>query len=99
MNASLGTLQSLCSSLGVTPAQLLAVRYPSDAVVTISDLVNILRRYLERKKLTVAEFEERVGYAIGLCLSNAKHVYDWNIDCLRAVCLELEIDWRSVRFS
>jgi hypothetical protein len=43
--------------------------------------------------MSVAAFEDRVGFAVEPALRERSEVAKWNVDCLRFVCGEIGADW------
>jgi hypothetical protein len=52
-----------------------------------------INAHLNATGMSIAEFEERVGFEIEPSLKDATKVLDWNVDCLRFVCAEIGVDW------
>jgi DNA-binding Xre family transcriptional regulator len=92
---SLRTLQTLCRELGLQPSDLFmdAPIVPSERI-PLSYLVTKIKDHLKIAKQTIFEFEDTVGFEIRRCLEDASAFLDWDIDCLRSVCLALGVDWR-----
>lgn len=94
MNISLRALKKLCDVLHI-PVRNLFVGEAASMVERVSpeQLTERIAQHLHRYRLSISEFENKVGFRIAECLERPDEVLDWNIDCLRAVCGELGLDW------
>ena len=90
----LGELSNLCSALGIKLRDLFDDRPKIDSAISPGKLLSKALEYLEQNNLTVAEFSNRIGIEIGPSLRDAGKISEWNIDFLRWLCEELELDWR-----
>jgi len=93
---SLGELRALCHKLRIKPAHLF--REESDPSVAeeaidFSRLAERINRYLIENDQSQATFESKVGWYLGGFLSSPEIASEWNVDCLRDICQELQIDW------
>lgn len=91
---SLGQLQLLSVALK-TPLRVLFGdnEPPAHDSVSWVDLVQQIHRLIQARRETVEEFENRVGYEMRSALADPRRISEWNVDCLRAVCAELGINW------
>lgn len=55
-----------------------------------------IKRHIDSQTLTVAEFEEKVGWAVESALSNPDEFWRVTLQCLIDICAELQIDWLTV---
>jgi hypothetical protein len=89
-------LQRFCRVLGVPPVALFGgavVEPPVSAV----DLVQRIRAECNSRNITLAEFEDFVGWRLADCMQPPeKLLEDMTIDGLQWLCRELGIDWRRV---
>jgi transcriptional regulator with XRE-family HTH domain len=52
-----------------------------------------IKSYLQKNGLEVSEFENRVGFEIRQALFDPNAILEWNVDCLRFVCAEIQVNW------
>jgi hypothetical protein len=95
MVMSLGELSKLSSILGI------CTRYIFDGKtekqkISLEQLSAQIKRHLEKTQMSIADFENRVGFVIAPTLENPKEALYWNVDCLRFVCTEIGINWLDV---
>jgi DNA-binding Xre family transcriptional regulator len=90
---SLSELSALASALGVKVGELFEGRKNGGAAISPEELMSKVRDYLSVTGLSVEEFEDRVGCVIAPALQDSSKVLDWNVDFLRWVCTEIDIDW------
>lgn len=64
--------------------------------VSLDALAGKINEYLTAHNLTVAEFEEAVGWEVANCLTEPRQFMNFNVDGLRDVSMPLGIDWRAV---
>jgi len=93
MAIDLGELVSLCTALGIRPCDLFRDQTSNEPMISPEELISMAEEHLKRTGLTVAEFEEVVGFEIGPALKDPTKVADWNVDFLRWLCRELGLDW------
>ncbi len=92
---SLNQIVEICKILDIHPRDL----FCDDRMAgfSISDVAQKIKAFCSRKKISVAEFENIVGWEVESCLRNAANALEqWNIDCLIDVTRELGIDWHEV---
>jgi len=94
MTISLLELSRIASVLGV-PSRGFFSDHNSTHFISAQELSDRIKTYLASSKETITEFEDKVGFVIEPALSNPSEVLNWNVDCLRSVCLKLGIDWLS----
>lgn len=93
-NISIGQLSALCSDLGITPRDLFeSKRGEVESKVLPEELSARIKAYLNTTGISVAEFSDRVGYAMEPSLRNHSEILNWNVDWLRSVCNEIGINW------
>jgi transcriptional regulator with XRE-family HTH domain len=93
---SLGTIQRLCGVLGIHSSDLFDFEPMTSAKrVSLNQLVSRIKSHLLDKHLTILEFENIVGFEIRRCLEDISSILEWDIECLRYVCEEIGVDWKS----
>ena len=90
---------SLALLLGVTTPELLVGR-PHDGVnsITLDELKQKLVEWLEYSNIDLSVFEKRIGWEVESFLKDSATAREWNIDCLKAVCQAIGVDWTDVSF-
>ena len=98
INVSLHDLRSICDALAITPQSLFQMGEADDTEARVSpeEFVKKLREKLQQKRIPLSLFEDEVGFQISECFDNPNAVMAWNVDCLRAVCAEIGVDWLTV---
>jgi hypothetical protein len=91
--ASLGELAKLSAALGLSTTNVFEDIPCAERRVSPEELSRRISSHLEATNTTLAEFEDRVGYEIGPALHNSEDVLKWNLDCLRCVCAEVDVNW------
>jgi DNA-binding XRE family transcriptional regulator len=61
--------------------------------ISLSDVSNGIKNYLEEHSLSLSDFADQVGYDIASALKTPDVILDWNLDCLRSVCAKIGINW------
>jgi DNA-binding XRE family transcriptional regulator len=64
--------------------------------VSLDALAKTINEYLNAHSLTVAEFEEAVGWEVANCLTEPSQFMNFNLDGLMDVSRPLGVDWRAV---
>jgi len=64
--------------------------------VSLEALAESINEYLTANKLTVAEFEDAVGWEVANCLTDPSQFLNFNLDGLKDVTKPLSVDWRAV---
>jgi transcriptional regulator with XRE-family HTH domain len=90
---SLGKLSMLSSVLAVPTSLVFEDKRKEDSSITCEQLCARIKTHLITAEMSIAKFEERVGFVIEPALRDSSEVLNWNVDCLRSVSQELEIDW------
>jgi transcriptional regulator with XRE-family HTH domain len=93
MVVSLGELFKLASALGIRTRFIFDDKIEGQPI-SPEQLCAKIKSYLDTTGMSIAEFENRVGFVIEPSLRDSVKVLDWNVDCLRFVCEELGLDWR-----
>ena len=99
---SIGQLRSLANALDRRLDQLLGVAPsdPADSEISIDALLDRVRAELAKRKESVEEFGDRIGWDISSAVEAPASAWvDWNLDCLRDVCRAVSCDWVSVLSS
>jgi transcriptional regulator with XRE-family HTH domain len=94
MTASLGELVKLASTLGVRTAALFEDDGCNERPIPPERLCARIKAHLDAASMSIAQFEDRVGFVIQPALDDPAKVLEWNVDCLRFVCGEIGLDWR-----
>ena len=93
INTAIGELRDICAVLKIPIQSLFGASVnPSDRV-SPEDLVDRIKNHLQQTKTNIEAFEDRVDFTIRSCLENPSDVRNWNIECLRAVCGEIGVNW------
>jgi hypothetical protein len=65
--------------------------------LTIEEVVAKIKEHCAKNKIPVSQFEDAAGWCVESCLSNSnKALEEWNLDCLKDICQELQISWQQV---
>jgi hypothetical protein len=94
MDVGLGELSHLCSALGISARDLFGESISTEEIISPEQLLSKAREHLNRSGLSIAEFEDRIGFKIEPSLNDPSKMMDWNVDFLRWLCRELGLDWR-----
>lgn len=94
MAISLTELSLLSKELRISPEALFSDMGLPGNRIRPGEVARRIRDVIGKRKLTLSEFEDEVGFSIGDSLEDSSRVWDWNVDCLRAVCAALGVDWR-----
>jgi hypothetical protein len=93
---SLDQVRRLAQVLRLSIAALIAADADATAsgpAMSMTELIDRIRQRLVQEGLNVEAFSDRVGWDITAAMTNPDSAWrDWNIDCLRDVCAEMEID-------
>jgi len=101
-NLSLRSLFLLMRRLDIPVSELFPeLRYQSikgepRTPLGFKELHSILFAHIGANNLTLDRFGDQIGWGLESFLSDAESAMDWNIDCLKAVCHPLELDWCEV---
>jgi hypothetical protein len=92
---ALRDLFNLCNVLRISPTNLFTDS-PDEAPAErhgFPHLARCLRDHLASNHLSLDEFENRAGWSLSAFLDHPDTALDWNVDCLRAVCAQLNLNW------
>ncbi len=92
---SLDKVALLFTLLKIEPAMFFATAPPPESV-SPDALIRKISEYLNTKRMTVSEFEDRVGWDIEPLLKEPSKILSYDIDALRDICNEIGVDWLSV---
>jgi transcriptional regulator with XRE-family HTH domain len=93
---SLGEICTIAKAVGLTFSELMSAEdQPKDQLISATDLQTQLKAAVKHSGTNIAEFEKQLGWGISSFLTDSHDVKNWNIDCLRAVCGRLGVDWRT----
>lgn len=92
--ASIGDLSKLASVLGIPTRLIFDDEDEKQPSILPNELCARIKEHLHANRMSVTEFEDRVGFVIEPSLRDPSMVLNWNVDCLRFVCAELGVDWR-----
>jgi len=94
---SLEQLVTLSHALGIDLVEFFSNGAPKPAEsVSLEALAESINEYLTANKLTVAEFEDAVGWEVANCLTDPSQFLNFNLDGLKDVTKPLSVDWRAV---
>lgn len=94
---SLKQLVTLSHALGIDLVEFFSNGAPRPAEsVSLEALAESINEYLTANKLTVAEFEDAVGWEVANCLTDPSQFLNFNVDGLKDVTRPLGLDWRAV---
>jgi transcriptional regulator with XRE-family HTH domain len=69
----------------------------TDDTTTAAQVAAAINAHLSKNDLDPDNFGERVGWDVRSVIQEPNKLWaDWNLDCLRDVCGEVGIDWRTV---
>jgi transcriptional regulator with XRE-family HTH domain len=93
---SLKDLKKVCDMIGCSVSSLFAdrVRNGGEPILP-EDIVCQITEFLRRHEVDISEFEDDVGFEIRQCTRDSSSILEWNVDCLRAVCGKLGLDWHT----
>lgn len=92
MVVSLGELFKLASALGIRTRFIFDDKIEGQ-LISAEQLCAKIKSYLDATRMSISEFENRVGFVIAPALGNPVEVFNWNVDCLRFVCSEIGVNW------
>jgi DNA-binding XRE family transcriptional regulator len=95
---SLDQVRRLAAVFGITTAELVAE--PAQAApagrIRYVDLVDRMRSHVNAAGLSMAEFEDQVGWALeDFLASEHQALRSYNLDFLKDLCSSLGLDWRE----
>lgn len=91
---SLRVLKRVCDVIGITTRSLFGDgNHDPNQLISSLELLEVVRQNLRTKKVSRAQFEDDIGFEIREWLDNCESIGDWNIECLRAVCEQVGVDW------
>jgi DNA-binding XRE family transcriptional regulator len=94
---SLKQLFTLSHALGIDLVEFFSNGAPKPAEsVSLEALAEKINEYLKAHNLTVAEFEEAVGWEVANCLADPSQFMNFNLDGLMDVSRPLGVDWRAL---
>lgn len=94
---SLQEVITLTKALGIDPVEFFSNGAPKPAEsVSLEALAEKINEYIAAHNLTVAEFEEAVGWEVANSLTEPSQFMNLNLDGLMDVTRPLGIDWRAV---
>jgi len=91
---ALGELSKLCLALGIEARTLFDRPIITGQYISPEELIAKTKMYLSNCGLSVAEFEDQIGFEIESSFSSPTEVMNWNVDFLRWLCREIDVDWR-----
>ena len=94
---SLQELITLSKALGIDLVEFFSngSSKPAESV-SLDTLAEKINEYIAAHNLTVAEFEEAVGWEVANCLTEPSQFMNFNVDGLMDVSKPLGVDWRAV---
>jgi hypothetical protein len=92
---SLNEVSSICKFLDIHPRDLFCAE--NTPPVAIESVIEKIKDHCAQNGISIEQFEDKAGWEVHACLSNRRAALEeWNLDCLKAVCRELEMDWHGV---
>jgi transcriptional regulator with XRE-family HTH domain len=96
-SVSLQDIFQMCRLLGISPSYLFTRQETSpDDAIRPADLVVAIQRYCTEHQISVADFENEVGWELQSFLQDPQVGWEWNIDCIRDISKQLGLDWNQV---
>jgi transcriptional regulator with XRE-family HTH domain len=94
---SLQELITLSKALGIDLVEFFSngASKPAESL-SLDALAERINEYRTAHNLTVAEFEEAVGWEVANCLNDPSQFMNFNVDGLMDVSKPLGVDWRAV---
>ena len=96
MVLSLRKVLKLCQALALMPADLFGWQPVESSPLFPETLQRLINDYLNLKLMKMKSFEDLVGYYIAPFMANKDEFYEWNMDCLKAVCDAIGIDFKKM---
>ena len=96
---SLYELKKLCQALKITPVDLFSTEAKNNGGLnhlSFAELTERMQQNIESQGITVAEFEEKVGWEIEGLLNKPEGIWERNVQFLKDVCSALGLNWLSV---
>jgi transcriptional regulator with XRE-family HTH domain len=93
---SLGELGKLSKALGIDPICIFGSIDGGSERLSYADLIGKIKSHITERRLRIDDFEKKIGYSVESALSDPSSITTWNLDCLRAVCVEVGLDWHLV---
>jgi hypothetical protein len=91
----LETLERLATLLCVQTLLLLVGTERAGDQRTFAELSASIMEFIERERLTLADFEERVGWVVADALITPKSIGHWHVVQLMDVTKDVGVGWRS----
>lgn len=92
---SLGKLSKLSSVLEIRARLIFDDADEIGRSLSPEELCAKIKDHLKAKGMSIAEFEDIVGFVIRPSLRDPLEVTNWNVDCLRSVCAEIGVNWHN----
>ena len=95
---SLNEILRICRAFEMRPTDLIADGTGTlPAPVSIETVMKRIQEHCAERKLSISEFEDAAGWRLEPWLAKPRAALDaWNLDCLKDVCRELQINWAVV---
>jgi transcriptional regulator with XRE-family HTH domain len=93
---SLEELSRLAKVLGVPTRLLFEDESQEHQPISFEQLGERVKLHLKQRAISLSEYEDRVGYEVLSALANPSEMMKWNVDCLRSVCAEVQVEWLRV---
>jgi transcriptional regulator with XRE-family HTH domain len=91
---SLGDLAMLCRELGVAPCLLLQDSLdPVTPHISYESLMTAVRDEIEKRGITLEDFEEEAGWELGKALEDPEQAEHWCPDGLYDICQMVNLNW------
>lgn len=70
--------------------------FPLLLINSASSFANMIRDYVKKTGISIAEFEESAGWQIEECLNDPSKFLQLNLDAIMDICNQLGVNWLAV---
>ena len=89
---SLREFLQLCDAVSLSPVDLLGWQSTDLTAINPETLRCRMRDYINANSLSIGSLEDIVGFQLAPFMADIDEFYDWNLDCLKAVCKTIGVD-------
>ncbi len=89
----------MCRAFNTSPGELLSNEAEIRTAVShisFNELTQRIKKHMDAHGMTVAEFEDKVGWDLETLLHNPEGIWGRDVEFLIGVCSELGMEWLSV---
>ena len=91
---SLRDIASVCRVVGISPRELLVgEQSPCTRQYSFDELARLVQQRLTERNISISRFEDEIGWGLSEFLAKPDVAWECTVDCLRAVCDAVGIDW------